>query len=448
MLKRLINIYFAILISHSLIAQKPNWLESISRSELFPSKIYFQGFKFSNKGLSETRDELTKRLISSAKEELIESISVRIKSSSTLITENSGRNFNQKFKKQISAFSEAELFGLSTETYFDEKKNEGFAFVFVNKSKLINYHTNFITTKYGQGNQKLLNLNNATNENLKYNISELYSILSIILEIKRSQNMLISLNSANDTLSMINKSLKLEKIVCQNLFKIFAKITISPSDSSIKPSFNNSLQYPISVIVKYDNNPIEAIPIVFQLVNDSFKINPTKTNKNGVGTTILNNIKLFGLNKKIRSNLNLSLFVDSIAFKFFDIFNIPSREFDLSFKKTLIYINLNESCNDIVISKLKEVLAEYGFQYTSNEAVSNFKILLTCSSRNKFINNFVFKYVDITLEIIDSSSGNSLYQTKIQDCKGGGSDIEQASNKAFQLASKTILDSLMNFLTK
>ncbi len=94
------------------------------------------------------------------------------------------------------------------------------------------------------------------------------------------------------------------------------------------------------------------------------------------------------------------------------------------------------------------MLAEYGFQYTSNEAVSNFKILLTCSSRNKFINNFVFKYVDITLEIIDSSSGNSLYQTKIQDCKGGGSDIEQASNKAFQLASKTILDSLMNFLTK
>ena len=189
---KIIFLFLSFFISSFVYAQQPSWLEAEMRSLNFPSDQFLFGYSLSNKSLTETKDELFRRITNSAKKELIESISVSISSQSTLKTENAKGSFDQIFSMEVSSISEAELIGLLTETYFDIKTNTGYAFVYIRKHDFANY----LTTQY---ESKLSQLLSGTSDktvqstlDLKIFVNSIFSNLRLIDEIKGIQKILIS----------------------------------------------------------------------------------------------------------------------------------------------------------------------------------------------------------------------------------------------------------------
>ncbi len=433
----------------NLIAQKPDWIDDSNRKQRFPSEIFLQGFWSAAKNADESKESLLKRLSGYAKNQIIESITVNIKSNSSLKTESSGSSFNQTFQEEISTFSDAALFGLKYDVYFNDKTNTGYAFAYVNKNELIKYHVNLIYEQYEYANQKLSNCRVVNNQNLKQIITSLYSCLNIVAEIKRSENMLVSLNASDVKTVSYNQTIGLERDIKQEISDIFNRIKITPYNTTILPTLNTTWQFPISVEVLFDNNQIEGMPLYFY--SGSTKIGQAFTDKSSHATLILNKLPSSVKEKHIISKFDLQALINSdtidIAKKSVD-FVVPSSEFVLTVKKIPVYISQNEYCNNIIPSKLKEVLAKSGFEFTTNENIARYQIQISCNTHGKNVSGLQFVYVDATLELIDNLSGNTIYQNKIQDCKGGGSDWDSASNKAFQNASDKISDTLVQFLSK
>ncbi|HEV8514070.1 MAG TPA: hypothetical protein VGQ59_12375, partial [Cyclobacteriaceae bacterium] len=80
-----------------------------------------------------------------AKADIVESIQVSIQSKSELKEEEKKMQFQQSFFFESSAFSEADIYGLETQTYYDKKQKRAYAFAFVKKEKLINYYKTVIS---------------------------------------------------------------------------------------------------------------------------------------------------------------------------------------------------------------------------------------------------------------------------------------------------------------
>lgn len=435
----------------NLNAQNPDWIDDSNRKQKFPSDIFIQGFYTASKTATEPTESLLNRLSGYAKKQLIESITVNVETNSKMKTVESGAYFNQTYQMEISTFSDAILYGLKYEKYFNEKSNTGYAFAYINKNELIKYHVNLITIKYEQSSQRLSNNKIANSQNLKQTLTSLYDCLNITSEIKQSQDMLISLNASNENTISSNQIINLESDVKLAISAILNRIKINPFCINILPTLNDTWQFPISVEVLFDNNKIEGLPICFYSGSNTSKMGIAYTDKLSHATLILNKYPSSVNAKHITAMLELQALINAdsmvIAKNSID-FIIPSSEFVLTVKKIPVYLSQNELCNSIISSKLIEVLVKSGFEFTTNENTANYQILIFCNSHNKIVSDLQFVYVDVTLELIDNASGNSIYQNKIQDCKGGGSDFDSASNKAYLLASDKISGSLVQFLTK
>jgi len=123
--------------------QTNDWLDENTRNRNYPSEFFLKGF-FSDAKVPEN-EKILNRLRDLAKAEIVESIQVSIQSKSELKEEEKLKQFQQSYLFESSTFSEADIYGLETQTYYDKKQKRAYAFAFVKKEKLINYYKTVIS---------------------------------------------------------------------------------------------------------------------------------------------------------------------------------------------------------------------------------------------------------------------------------------------------------------
>ncbi len=185
-----------LLVSVPSMAQRkkaPKWVEYDQRESMFPEDKYVVGFASEAYTSFGVPDELEDRLQSDARTELVESIKVNIRSMSTTQMMTQNEQAHSSFRRTSVSLSNIELQGLKTETYFDKKKRQGFAFSYAEKAEISKLYRNKIVSKKARVEQ---NLNNAStylqqNDNQSA-LKSYYSCMPLFREIEEAQTLIMT----------------------------------------------------------------------------------------------------------------------------------------------------------------------------------------------------------------------------------------------------------------
>jgi hypothetical protein len=240
-----------------------------------------------------------------------------------------------------------------------------------------------------------------------------------------------------------------------NLLKSY-KLELMETPESIKLGMHASKPIKIRIINSLNNNAKIGIPIKITNKEDLRKLCSSTTSEFGFSACFLPSIKS---NKPI---MNLEISIDlceylniekSSAFYPIAYNNNPveSLILDLKTEKPTVFIKseeLNQS-RPMQIKTLepsvKQVLADQGYNFVDQAKDADFVIKIkantTTGSRYQGI---CFAFLDANISIIETSTGEEIYKTHLDQIKGGGSDFKKAGKKAYLTASKKIKESFLN----
>lgn len=435
-------IYLLIFLQIKLFSQNPSWIDPNNRNIKFSKDNYLQGFSNSswNKKV-ESKENLLNRLANNAKQELIESLKINIKSNSNLNIKQSNNIFEQDFNNTINSVANEELVGLQIEKYFDEKNNQGYAFVFVEKLHLIKYYLTEI-----ENNIQKINTLFIKEFDFKQKIQHYFYALSIIEEDKSLFNKITLINPFENIQKWKNMNNNLDSSINKSITQLLKSVQLKLITKHIQPSLENNFSNPIEVAVFINNTKItDIIPFKF-LIDDNKQIFYTKTNEAASLKINLHNDNFNQPQKKIIIGLDEKELLEK-NMPYFSLFKgaFPNFILQVDLKKTPIFIKNNEICSRKLLGDIKQYFIKKGFVFLANEQLSNYTIILNCLTYNKNVQELFLSYVDIDFAIVSKPNNVDIFSTKIENSKGGGATVKQATDKAFDVASKDLLESINNF---
>jgi len=150
-----------------------------------------------------------------AKDQVLQSIQVEIETNNSLNISNKNGKSDEEFLSKSVSFSKANISGLTTQSYYDRKKNEVYAIATVNKKELAFYYRNLIKSGKEDIVQKLAEGRKYVKKGSKENaLKSFYGAMPVLSNIDEARTLLIALNRkmfADIDMDEIN-NLKLELI--------------------------------------------------------------------------------------------------------------------------------------------------------------------------------------------------------------------------------------------
>ena len=142
-----------ILLSFTLSGQGiPDWLDEDFRRMKFPANVYLTGFVYRvvEKGITAE----TEQAKLDAQAELVKQVRLmlRSKTQSQSIAQSIDGKYSEResFESRASTEANAEIIGMKTETYFDQKSKLVYAFAYANRYELIGYYKANLSVNLGQ----------------------------------------------------------------------------------------------------------------------------------------------------------------------------------------------------------------------------------------------------------------------------------------------------------
>ena len=129
-------------------AQKgaPDWLDPYTRVSRYPDNRFLVGLSSEIVSKGQSLAEVYKQLNQMARNQIIESIHVNVKSETEMNISIVNTESTQLLDQNSVSISKAELVGLKYENYYNKKKKTAFSFTYVSIQDLIDYNLDIIKT--------------------------------------------------------------------------------------------------------------------------------------------------------------------------------------------------------------------------------------------------------------------------------------------------------------
>lgn len=234
------------------------------------------------------------------------------------------------------------------------------------------------------------------------------------------------------------------------------KLELMEAPESIKLGMHASKAVKTRVINILSNKAEIGIPIRITNKETSKKLCSAPSNEFGFSACFLPSIKT---DKPI---LNLEISIDlceylniekSSTFYPIAVNNNPVEALvlDLKTEKPTVFVKseeLNQS-RPMQIKTLeptvKQTLAENGYNFVDNQNDADFIVKINANTTTgSNYQGICFAFLDANISIIESSTGEEIYKTHLDQIKGGGSDFKKAGKKAYITAAKQIKETLLN----
>ena len=134
LLSLLLFLYFTFYTLPFSFSQSPAWVNYETRVQQYPAGKYLTAFTSQIVRKTDNPEDVKRMLLDNARTRLVESISISIRSAATLNVENRNTKTLEIFKQASASVSQADLTGLKSEEYYDARKKEAYAFVWLNKA--------------------------------------------------------------------------------------------------------------------------------------------------------------------------------------------------------------------------------------------------------------------------------------------------------------------------
>ncbi len=210
MLMKKLSIVFLLLgITITAVAQKPAWTDYYKRAEMYPENEFLVGYISGNNVEDKESGELKLVYESMAKDKVVQSIQVEIETNNSLEISNINGSSGEEFLSKSVSFSNADVAGLTTQSYYDRRKKEVFAIAFVNKKELAFYYRNKIKSGQEDIEQKLNQGKSYAKKGKKeLALKSFYEAMPILMTIDKARTLLIAMNRkmyADINMDEINK---------------------------------------------------------------------------------------------------------------------------------------------------------------------------------------------------------------------------------------------------
>lgn len=179
----------------TIFAQKPAWTDYNNRLDLYPDTEFITGYISGVNTQDKEPGQLKSVYETLAKEKLVESIQVEIETNTSLVVSNKNGSSDEEFLSKSVSFSNANVAGLTVQSFYDRRKKEVFAFAFVSKKELAFYYRNKIKSGQEDIEQKLKQGIDFSKKGKKEQaLKSYYETMPIFMEIDQARTLLIAIN--------------------------------------------------------------------------------------------------------------------------------------------------------------------------------------------------------------------------------------------------------------
>ncbi len=204
------------------LGQAPNWIKYESRQAFYPEQKYLIGFSSEINYADAVVSELIDKCKSNAKNTLVESVKVSINSitESGINNLNSGKNAEtfEYIKHSSVSYSNIDIAGLISETYYDKKKNIAYALTYISKSDLIAYYKQKVETSLQNLEQKYKFAEESKLEGkAQIAFPKLLECLPVFRDIEEAQSILAALGVVDESAIKSKNTLSLKSKVDKGL---------------------------------------------------------------------------------------------------------------------------------------------------------------------------------------------------------------------------------------
>lgn len=210
------------------------------------------------------------------------------------------------------------------------------------------------------------------------------------------------------------------------------------------------------------DRPAMDLPLNAMFVKGAGDIFPTyKTNQKGEARILLNKIGSRDLEQTLAIKLDIDALSTSGNSKVYALvaktLNIPVVQVALKVQRPLVYItaeerNLGSSKGNTQISnKLKNLLANNGFEFTDEKTVADLWFDVKADSEKGSVTGSIYvTYLTGVIRVSSVKEGKEIYQTSLDRIKGFGLDYDKSSidayNKAIDSLEKEKIDELISMV--
>ena len=217
------------------LAQTPQWVKYQNRYAFYPEKTYLSGFSSEINYINSDVSELLEKCKNNAKKTLIESVKVSIKSITVSGTQNLNTGNNAETYEYIKhssvSYSNIDVAGLKSETYYDKRKKIGYAFTYVKKTDLISYYKQKVTTGLQELEQMYKFAEEAKNAGQSQKaLPKLLECLTKFREVEESQSILAALGIFDENSIKAKATLTLKSNVDKSINQLQNSVKNNISD--------------------------------------------------------------------------------------------------------------------------------------------------------------------------------------------------------------------------
>lgn len=221
-MKYIFTILAVFIFSFKINAQTPQWINYQNRYAFYPEKTYLSGFSSEINYTNLDIAELLEKCKDNAKKTLVESVKVSIKSMTVSGTENISTGLNAETYEYIKhssvSYSNIDVAGLKSETYYDKRKKIAYAFTYVKKTDLINYYKQKVARSLQELEQIYRFAEEAkTSGQTQRALPKLMECLPKFREIEEGQSILAAMGVVDEISIKAKKTLELKSKVDKSI---------------------------------------------------------------------------------------------------------------------------------------------------------------------------------------------------------------------------------------
>jgi hypothetical protein len=239
------------------------------------------------------------------------------------------------------------------------------------------------------------------------------------------------------------------------------QVNVTPAEVTINRRLNLNTQTVIAKALYKDLvKPAPLLPLVASFEKGTGDVFPDyKTDVQGNAKILINKITSRELEQTVRVKVNIDAISGTSESPVFVLIakrlQIPASQIILKVKRPIVYITMDEKSfganknNPQISNRLKNLLANSGFEFTTNKKEADLWVDVLCDSEKGSISGSIYiTYLTGTIKVSAVREGKEIYTTAFDRIKGYGLDYDKSSqdayNKGLEVLEKERLQELLD----
>lgn len=222
------------------------------------------------------------------------------------------------------------------------------------------------------------------------------------------------------------------------------QLKVEPAELLINRRLNLNSQTVIAKALYKDLvKPVQQLSLSASFAKGGGDVFPDyKTDLNGNAKILINKITSRDLEQTVQVKLNIDAISGTSGTPVFTLISkrllVPTSQIILKVKRPIVYMTTDEKSlgvnknNPQVSNKLKNLLANSGFEFTNNKKEADLWFDVGCDSEKGSVSGSIYiTYLTGTIKVTALKEGKEIYATAFDRIKGYGLDYDKSSQDAY-----------------